>query len=253
MIIEALRSIGVWLGTGPLAPVSTALGFLTTLAALGILILELTGRTISERRIARSNFKWNGTAVLVVIVMAAALVALNPLRFDFIHILQRGPRVAPSLTPVIAVVFGLPGVLGVILGMLVNALLQAEGGITPLVVLAAVWSALAWIWVTWLPYKMVGKLNFSTVRESIGTVGSFYLWAVVVGPLLHLWSSPVLQVVIQGGDASAIWARMVPMIAINHDLPYVVVGPIALAILYPLAKVLNLYWRDREEPAPVPA
>ena len=43
------------------------------------------------------------------------------------------------------------------------------------------------------------------------------------------------------------------MIMINHDLPYLVVAPIVLIVLYPVAKVLQLYWRDRQEAvAPVP-
>ena len=97
----------------------------------------------------------------------------------------------------------------------------------------------------------MGKLDFSGAKAGVDTVGRFYLWAVVIGPLCHLWASPV-RMVLMGGDSTEVWARMLPMILINHDMPYIVVGPIALAILYPLAKLGRLYWPDRELAAPTP-
>ncbi len=248
-MVQMLRDIGVWLGTGPLAPVSMVLGILFTVAALAIVILELTGRTLSGRRIVRSNFRWDRTAILVLLVTATFVVAIYPLRFNFIHLLPKGPRVVPSLAPVLAVVFGLPGVFGYMLGLLITMLLS---GLTVQALITALWAALSFVWVTWLPYKAVPEPSFSGVKATLNTIGRFYLWAVIVGPLLHLWVSPVRQV-LMGGDPTAVWGRMVPMIMINHDLPYLVVAPIVLIVLYPVAKVLQLYWRDRQEAvAPVP-
>lgn len=242
-MIEVLRTIGVWLGTGPLAPVATLLGILTTLAALAIVVLELSGRTLSREGIVRNNVQWDRVNLAIVAAAALFVIVTNPLRFDFIHILQRGPRFAPAFAPVIAVIFGLPGVFGYMLGVFINSLLQ--DGLTAISLFTGVWSALAWVWVAWLPYKMVGDVDFSTARAALGTVGRFYLWGVVVGPLIHLWMSPVQQV-LMGGDPTQVWQRMFPMILINHDLPYLVIGPIALAILYPLAKLGHVYWRDRQ-------
>jgi len=71
----------------------------------------------------------------------------------------------------------------------------------------------------------------------------------MVGSLVHLWVMPALGELLGTVGAQA-WGRMVPMILINHDLAYVIVGPILLAILYPLAKARRLYWRDRYVPAP---
>lgn len=248
-MIQVLNQIGVWLGTGPLAPVAIFLGILTTIAALVIVVLELSGRTISGRRIVRSNFRWDWTSVFVLSVTSAFVVLINPVRLDFIEILNQGPRLSPALAPVIAVIFGWPGALGYMLGVLITNL---QAGITSQSLFTGVWIALGFVWVTWLPYKAMGKLNFSSAKGALGTIGRFYLWAVIVGPLLHLWASPVRQV-LMGGEAAAVWGRMVPMILINHDMPYLVVGPIALAILYPLAKLGGLYWRDREEATAVPA
>lgn len=251
-MVQILREIGVWVGTGPLAPVAIVLGFITTIAALIILILELSGRTISGFKLVPSTFKWDRKAVIVLVAVTVFVMLIDPVRFDFIQILQRGPRLAPSLAPVIAVIFGLPGVLGFMLAVFINNLIQ--GGVTGATIFVGLWSALAWVWVTWLPYRAVGRLNFDNTSAALGTLGKFYLWGVLIGPLLHVWSSPVLQV-LQGGEGAAVWGRMVPMIAINHDAPLLIIGPIAIAILYPLAKLAEVYWPDRqqEQAEPIPA
>ena len=121
-MLEMLRSMGVWLGTGPLALMATVLGILTTIAALTIIVMEMSGRTISGRRIVRNNLKLDLTTFLIVIITTIFVVVISDVRFDFIHILNKGPRVAPALAPVLAVVFGLPGVLGFMLAVLVKNL-----------------------------------------------------------------------------------------------------------------------------------
>ena len=248
-MIQALREFGVWVGTGPLAPLAIVLAFATALAALAILILELSGRTLSGTKIVRHKVRWDWKAVAVVIVTAIIIIAIQPIRFDFIQILRRGPRLAPSLAPVIAVIFGLPGVLGYLLGVFVDGL---RDGFTAANLFATIWMTLSWVWITWLPYKMVGEMDFSDAGSGLRSLGRFYLWGVIVGPLLHVWASPVLQV-LQGGEATAVWGRMVPMIAVNHDAPLLIVGPIAIAILYPLARLVHMYWPEREGVALAPA
>lgn len=95
-MIQALREIGVWVGTGPLAPLAMVLAFATVIDGLAILILALSGRTVSGAKIVRHKVNWNWKALAVVALIAIAI--LHPLA-RLVHLYwpeREGAALAPA-------------------------------------------------------------------------------------------------------------------------------------------------------------
>ena len=228
------------LGQGPLHPIMLGLALLGMLVTIGIWVMELSGRTISRRGLVRNNVPWDTATIALIVASAAIFIATRPLHLQVLpRIGEFTPIVslAPTLAPIFSVLFGLPGAIGMTLGFPISQLIY--GGLS----LETMGGFLSYAFVTWLPYRMVRELKFK--KE---VVGRYYLWAILVGPVIHVTVTTGWLDFIGARSPAMAWGMRLPSLLINHSLLTVVSSPILLIILYPFAKLLNLCWWNRYLP-----
>ena len=135
--------------------------------------------------------------------------------------------------------FGLPGAIGVTFSMPIGDAIS--GALT----LGSVAGFLSHTFVTWLPYKMVRTPDFKIPAA----VASYYLWSIIVGPVIHAIVIPGWLDFTHVVPTAVAWGGVTPAILLNHGLTSAVVAAILMPILYPVVKARGLYWKDRYLPA----
>src|SRR6266550_7352926 len=237
------------LGQGPLHPVMIGLALLGLVVAVGIWVMEFSGWTISRRGFVRNGLKWNATTIAIIAICAALYIAGRPIQIQFIPGIG-GLNPSLSIAQSLAVVFGLPGAIGVTFSMPIGDAIS--GALT----LGSVAGCLSHTYVTWLPYKLVKTPDFKIPAAVV----SYYLWAIIVGPIIHAIVIPGWLDVTHVVPTAVAWGGVTPAILLNHGLTSGVVAAILMPILYPVVKARGLYWKDRylpsakkESPAVVPS
>ena len=81
-------------------------------------------------------------------------------------------------------------------------------------------------------------------------MASYYLWAIIVGPIIHAIVIPGWLDFTHVVPTAVAWGGVTPAILLNHGLTSGVVAAILMPILYPVVKARGLYWKDRYMPGP---
>lgn len=225
------------LGESFLHPILLGLSLLGMVLAVGIWIMEFSGHTITRQGFVRNNVPWNATSIALVAVSAAIYIAGRPLQLQFVPGIG-GFNPTLSLAPIFSVLFGLPGAVGVTFSMPIGDAIS--GALT----LGSVAGFLSHTFVTWLPYKMVKDPSF----KSAASIASYYLWAIIVGPIIHAIIIPGWLDLTGVLPPAVSWGAVVPSILLNHAITAAIVSPILLLLLYPVVKARGLFWRDRYQP-----
>lgn len=222
------------LGEGPLHGLMIALALIGMVLAVGIWVMELSGWTISRRGFVRNQVKWDTTTISLIAISAAVYIAGRPIQFQFIPGIG-GFNPTLSLAPVFSLLFGLPGAIGVTFSMPIGDAIS--GALT----LGSVAGFLSHTFVTWLPYKLVQSANL----KQPGALGSFYVWAIIAGPIIHAVVIPGWLDFTHVLPPAVAWGAVTLAILLNHAVTAAIVAPILLGILFPIVKRRGLYWRDR--------
>ncbi len=237
-------------GVGPIHTLLIVLALGGMVLAVLIWAMEFSGWTISRHGFVRNNVPWNSTTIALIAISAAIYIAGRPIQFQFIPGIG-GFNPTLSLAPIFATLFGLPGAIGVTFSMPIGDAIS--GALT----LGSVAGFLSHTFVTWLPYKLVRTPDFKIPAA----VASYYLWAIIVGPIIHAIVIPGWLDVTHVVPTAVAWGGVTPAILLNHGLTSGVVAAILMPILYPVVKARGLYWKDRylpsgqkeEAPAAVPS
>ncbi len=222
------------LGQGPLHPVMIALALLGLFVAVGIWVMEFSGWTISRRGFVRNGLKWNATTIAIIAVCAALYIAGRPIQIQFIPGIG-GLNPSLSIAQSLAVVFGLPGAIGVTFSMPIGDAIS--GALT----LGSVAGFLSHTFITWIPYKLVTGAD---LRKPLNLV-TFYFWGIIVAPIIHAIVIPGWLDFTHVVPPAVAWGGVTPAILINQGLLPAILSPIFLAILYPIAVRRGLYWKQR--------
>ncbi len=223
-----------FLQSGPLHSVLIAAALSFMVLAILIWAMEFSGWTISRRGFVPNNMSWDSTNVALIAICAALYIVGRPIQFQLIPGIG-GINPTLSLAPVFAVLFGLPGAIGVVFSMPIGDALS--GALT----LGSVAGCLSHTFLTWLPYKMCREPNFRSRKAVL----SFYLWAIVVGPMIHSITIPGWLDFTHVLPPSIAWGGLAPIILLNSALTGGILCPVFMAVLYPVVKTRGLYWRDR--------
>src|ERR1700730_2021732 len=149
--------LGRFVKSGPLHSVSIGIALLAMLLAVLIWILEFSGWTISRRGLVRNNISWDATTVALIAVSAAIYIAGRPIQFQLLPGVG-GVNPTLCLAPVLAVLFGLPGAIGVTFSMPIGDTLS--GALT----VGSAAGFLGHTFLTWIPYKLTREPNSKSVR-----------------------------------------------------------------------------------------
>lgn len=227
------------LGEGFLHPIMIGLALLGMVIAILIWVMEFSGWTITTKGFKKNNVPWNATSIALISISAAIYIAGRPLQLQFIPGIG-GFNPTLSLAPIFAVLFGLPGAIGVTFSMPIGDAIS--GALT----LGSVAGFLSHTFVTWLPYKMV-RSDLTTSRAKF--FASYFFWAIFIGPIIHSIVIPGWLDVTGVLPPAVAWGIVTPAILLNHALTAVVVAPVLLLLLWPIVKARGLYWQDRYQTA----
>ncbi len=224
-----------FLGEGPLHPIMEGLALLGLVVAVGIWIMEFSGWTISRRGFVRNGLKWNATTIAIIAICAALYIAGRFIQIQFIPGIG-GLNPSLSIAQSLAVVFGLPGAIGVTFSMPIGDAIS--GALT----LGSVAGCLSHTFITWLPYKFATGADLRKPRNLI----TFYLWGIIIAPVIHAIVIPGWLDFTHVVPPAVAWGGVTLSILLNQALLPAILSPIYLAILYPIALRRGLYWKQRQ-------
>jgi energy-coupling factor transport system substrate-specific component len=226
--------LGDLLSEGPLHAFLVGLSLVLLVVALGIWVMEFSGHTITRRGFVKNGLRWNARTIAVIAVCAAIYIALRPLQVQFVPGIG-GFNPSLSLGPVLSILFGIPGAIGVTFSMPIGDAIS--GALT----VGSVAGCLGHTFWTWVPYKMVRHLplnNVSTwVRLYVG---------ILIGGLLHMITVCGWLDFTNVLPPAVIWSAVTAAIALNHIIIPAVVVPILLTALFPLVRKSGMWHRDLE-------
>lgn len=223
------------LGGGLLNTILKGIALVLMVLAVLIWIMELSGWTISRKGFVRNNVKWDATSIAILAISAAVYIAGANIKLTFLPGGFSALTVVNGLAPIFGVLFGLPGALGIVLS------LPIADAISGALTLGSVAGMLSHTYLTWLPYKMVKDPSF----RSWNSAGSYFLWAIIVGPILHSIIIPGWLDFTHVIPPAIAWGVVTPTILINHALMGAWEGSLLLRLLFARVKAWGLYWRDR--------
>jgi len=202
------------------------LALLGLVVAVGIWVMEFSGWTISRRGFVRNGLKWNATTIAIIAICAALYIAGRPIQIQFIPGIG-GLNPSLSIAQSLAVVFGLPGAIGVTFSMPIGDAIS--GALT----LGSVAGCLSHTFITWIPYKLAAGAD---LRKPLNLV-TFYFWGIIVAPIIHAIVIPGWLDFTHVVPPAVAWGGVTLAILTNQGLLPAILSPIFLAILYPLPSV----------------
>ena len=234
------------LGKGPLHSILIGLSLFFLVLAVLIWVMEVSGWTISRHGFVRNRMVWNSTTIALIAVCAALYIAGRPLALNFIPGIG-GFNPSLSIAQTLAVLFGLPGCIGVTFSMPIGDAISGQ------LTLGSVAGCLSHTYITWLTYKICTGADFRKVKNVV----TFYLGGIILAPIIHAITIPGWLDFIHLVPPAVAWGGVTLSILFNQALLPAIVSPILIPILYPIVKARGLYWKDRlgqtggSEPPPV--
>jgi energy-coupling factor transport system substrate-specific component len=237
-----LKLLETLLGQGPLHALLIVLALVGLVVAVAIWVMEFSGWTISARGFVRNGMRWDATSIALVAICAAIYIAGRPIQIQFIPGIG-GFNPSLSVAQTFAVLFGLPGAVGVTFSMPIGDAIS--GALT----LGSVAGCLSHTFITWIPYKLAGPVDLKSPAFWI----RFYIFGIIVASVIHAIVIPGWLDFTHTVPTAVAWGGVTPSILMNQGLLPAILSPIFLGILYPLVKHRGLYWRDRYGAKEAPA
>ncbi|GAA1276171.1 hypothetical protein GCM10009609_43980 [Pseudonocardia aurantiaca] len=221
---------------GPVHTFFVNLALALMVLAVGIWVLELSGRTVSWRGIVPNHVTWGSRSIALVAVCAALYIAGRPLQLQLIPGIG-GLNPSFALAPVLVALFGLPAAVGVTFSMPIGDAIS--GALT----LGSLAGCLGHTFVTWTVYKFCTDASLRTPRSWAGLYAG-----IVIGPLLHLIVVPGWLDFTHVLPPAVAWGGVTLSIGVNQIVIPAIVAPVLLYALYPRVAQAGLYWRDTTGP-----
>ena len=226
--------LGNALSKGPIHGFLVGLSLVLLVVAVCIWIMELSGHTVSRHGFVKNGLRWNARTIAVIAVCAAIYIALRPLQVQFVPGIG-GFNPSLSLGPVLSILFGIPGAIGVTFSMPIGDAIS--GALT----IGSVAGCLGHTFWTWVPYKMVRKLPL----DSVSTWVRLYI-GILIGGVLHMITVCGWLDFTNALPPTVIWSAVTAAIALNHLIIPAVVVPILLTALFPLVRKSGMFHGDLE-------
>lgn len=219
-------------GTGAANTIMDTFALLLMAVAIGIWVMEFSGHTLSRHGFVRNNLKWNARTTSIVAVCAALYIAGRPLQVQLVPGIG-GINPSFSIGPALAILFGLPGAIGVAFSMPIGDAIS--GALT----IGSAAGMLGQTFYVWLPYKLVTNPRLNSKSAWI----RLYLALIPGGLLLSITICGWLDVVKLVPPAVA-WGPVLASTLLNQSLLPYIVTPLLLTALFPLVQQWGMYHAD---------
>lgn len=223
------NGLGQFFGKGPINAALVTLAIILMAIMIGLWVLELSGHTISRRGIVRNNLKWNAKTIAVIAVAAALYVAGRPIELQFVPGIG-GFNPTLALGPVIAILLGLPGVIGAAFSFPIGDAIS--GALT----IGSLAGMLGQSFYMYVPYKIVTTVPFTTWTRWLRLYAAMILGWALIYVTISGWLDFTKLV-----PPIVAWGAVGLSIMINQLWLPAVLVPILVTALYPLVHQWGLY------------
>lgn len=217
--------------------------FLPILRVLGAISFSIGGvmlfisfkYKVDGFKFIKHNIKWDATTITIIAIAAAlnagAAIITGPIRFGWISF-----RPGAAITPVLGILFGVPGALGAGLGNLISDILR--GFISPASISGFLGNFFAF---ALIPSIFVKDASLKNVKSWVQ-----YVLGVVVGAGFAMLSMSWFIDFTGTLPSLVAWTSEPMALLMNRIVSPLILGPIFLRILYPFAVKNGMYWRKQE-------
>ena len=224
------------ISVGPLRFILIAISLVTIALAVITILLEISGRRLTHGGIVKTDLKWDATNIAIVAICGAVYTGARFLQTPQIVPGFGGLTFTHVLAPVIALLLGIPGALGVSLSVPFGDFLFGFLSVGSVSGVAGHWMALCYI-----PFLLIKDPSFRN-RASIISV---YLWAVLIASFWHSITIDGWLDVLGLVTPEVAWGVVAPGVIVAHGVIPAILMPFVLTPLYPAVKAMGLYWKDR--------
>jgi energy-coupling factor transport system substrate-specific component len=224
------------LSFGPLRFILIAISFVTIAAAAITMLLEIAGYRISRSGLRKTDTRWDATSIALVAICGAVYTGARFLQTPQIVPGFGGLTFTHVLAPVMALLFGIPGAVGVSLSVPFGDYLFGYLSVGSVSGVAGHWMAL-----TYIPLLMIKNPSMRN-RSSVISV---YIWAVIIASFWHSITIDGWLDALRLVPTEVAWGVIAPGVVVAHGLIPAILMPFVLTPLYPAIKAMGLYWRDR--------
>ena len=187
-------------------------------------------------RPVKNDIKWNAQAITIIAIAAAlnagSSILTGPVRLGWISF-----RPGAAITPVLGILFGIPGAIGAGLGNVISDILK--GFVTP--------ASISGFFGNFFAFALVPSIVVRDATLKNKRSWGQYILGIVVGAAFGMLSMPWFIDVTGTMPPVAAWTSEPAALLMNRILSPLILGPILLKVLYPFVEKNGIYWRKQEE------
>jgi len=215
-------------------PILRLLGSIS-FAVGGIMLFVSFKYKVNGFKFIKHNIKWDATTITIIAIAAAlnagAAIITGPIRFGWISF-----RPGAAITPILGILFGIPGALGAGLGNVISDILK--GFISPASISGFLGNFFAF---ALIPSIFVKDASLKTSKSWMQ-----YVLGITVGAAFAMLSMPWFIDVTGTLPSAVAWTSEPLALLMNRILSPLILGPIFLKILYPFAVKNGMFWRKQD-------
>lgn len=227
------------LSAGPLRFVLIGISLVTILLTVVTMLGEITGNRFSfkERKFVKTGLKWDATNIAIAAICAAVYTGGRFLQTPQIVPGFGGLTFTHVLAPIIALLFGIPGAVGVAVSVPFGDYLFGYFGIGSIGGFSGHWMAL-----TYIPFLLI---NDPSMRNKVSII-KIYLVAILLASFWHSITISGFLDLLRLAPTEVCWGVIAPGVIVAHGVIPAILMPILMLPLYPAVKSMGLYWKDRK-------
>jgi hypothetical protein len=229
-IFEALTA-------GPLRIIFLGISIATVVATVITMLMEIMGYRFSRKGVKKTGLHWDATNIAIAAICGAVYTGARFLQTPQIVPGFGGLTFTHVLAPVIALLFGIPGAVGVSLSVPFGDYLFGYLSIGSVSGVAGHWMALMYI-----PYLMVSDPSFRNTKSII----SVYFWGVILASFWHSTTISGWLDLLSLAPTEVCWGVIAPGTVLAHGVIPAILMPFVLTPLYPAVQAMGLYWKERQ-------
>lgn len=225
------------LSAGPLRFVLIGISLITVVLAIATMLLEIAGYRITKSGLKKTGLRWDATNIAIAAICGAIYTGARFLQTPQIVPGFGGLTFTHVLAPVISLLFGIPGAVGVSLSVPVGDYILGYLSIGSVGGVTGHWMAL-----TYIPLLMIQDPSMRN-RMSVLQV---YLWAILVASFWHAITLGGWLDLLRLAPTEVVWGVISPGVILPHGILPAILMPIIMLPLFPAVKAMGLYWKDRQ-------
>jgi energy-coupling factor transport system substrate-specific component len=222
---------------GPLRYIFLGISVVTVVATVITMLMEIGGRRFTRAGLVKTGLRWDATNIAIAAICGAVYTGARFLQTPQIVPGFGGLTFTHVLAPVIALLFGIPGAVGVSLSVPFGDYLFGYLSIGSVSGVAGHWMAL-----TYVPFLMISDPSFRNPRS----IFSVYFWGVFLASFWHSITISGWLDLLNLAPTEVCWGVIAPGVILAHGLIPAILIPFVLTPLYPAVQAMGLYWKERQ-------